>query len=190
VPLIGNKKALLKSALIILTLLYPVAIYYGLQIIKPSYLVILLLIMAALRALCLEQSPLNHWFWLPLLSGLALWTLVSNSPLSLKLYPVLVNLSFLLLFIWSLWNPPTIIERFARLSDDHFPDHAVAYTRTVTLVWCCFFMVNGTISLGLSLFSSDAAWVLYNGLISYLLMGLLFLAEWIIRGFIIRKKND
>ena len=58
---------------------------------------------------------------------------------------------------------------------------AVAYTRRVTQVWCGFFVFNGAVSLGTALWGSPAAWALYNGLLAYVLMGVLFGGEWLLR---------
>jgi uncharacterized membrane protein len=58
---------------------------------------------------------------------------------------------------------------------------AIAYTRKVTVVWCGFFVVTGTLALATALWSSDKTWALYNGLIAYLLMGALFAGEWLVR---------
>ena len=87
----------------------------------------------------------------------------------------------LAVFAISLRYPPSAIERLARLQEPDLPESGVRYTRRVTQVWCGFFIVNGSIALATVLWASDAAWALYNGLIAYLLMGLLFAAEWLVR---------
>ncbi len=55
------------------------------------------------------------------------------------------------------------------------------YTRRVTQVWCGFFVLNGGLALCTALWASDAGWALYNGLVAYVLMGLLFAGEWLVR---------
>jgi uncharacterized membrane protein len=84
-------------------------------------------------------------------------------------------------FGFSLWRPPTIVERIARLHEPQLPVQAVAYTRKVTIAWCGFFLVNGTISAASALWASNQVWVLYNGLLSYVLIGLFFAVEWLLR---------
>ncbi len=167
--------------LVIISLLYPLAVYMGLQNFDARHLVLLLIVIAGVRIVSLGQSPLNHWFWLPLLTLLGLWTWLLNSALALKLYPVLVSASFLVLFLWSLKNPPTMIERIARLQDPELPEQGIVYTRKVTKIWCYFFAFNGSIALTTTLYGTDAQWALYNGLISYLCMGTLFAGEWLVR---------
>ena len=109
---------------------------------------------------------------------LAAW---KNALLPLKLYPVLVNIGMLLLFGLSLVHPPSVIERFARIHEPSLPDAVVRYARRVTQVWCVFFVLNGTIAMITSLYASDEVWVLYNGVIAYILMGVIFAIEYLFR---------
>jgi len=112
-------------------------------------------------------------------SGISM--LLSNHPLAVRLNPVWISLTMLVIFGWSLYSPPSMIERFARLAQPDLPPQAVAYTRTVTVIWCVFFVLNAAIALWTALATSLQVWTLYNGLISYLLMGLLFGIEFLVR---------
>lgn len=96
-------------------------------------------------------------------------------------YPVLVNGVLLALFGTSLLWPPTVVERLARLTNPALPPSGVRYTRKVTAVWCVFFVVNGAIATATALWATFATWSLYNGVVAYVLMGLLFGAEFWVR---------
>jgi len=181
---------LIRVAVVLVTLLYPLGVYFGLQYFDARIVVFMLVIIAALRLFNLEHSPTKHWLWLPLLVIVALWTWLSNSDTGLKLYPVFVNLSFLLLFTWSLKQPPPMVERFARLRGSDFSAHALAYMRKVTIVWCVFFFLNALVSLATSLWGSDEVWALYNGFIAYLIMASVFAVEWLVRLRVTRLGND
>jgi len=104
----------------------------------------------------------------------------------LKLYPLLINLAFLISFGTSLFYPPTKVFRLALLSDSsirnstHLPD-IENYCRGVTKVWCVFFVLNASASSVTALYSPDWFWALYNGLIAYILMGIIFAVEWLVR---------
>lgn len=166
-------------AVTIATLAYPLLVYLGLQRVEPRWLALLLAGMALARAWVTRQR-----FWLAAAGGAALLGLASalgNAALPLKLYPVLVNGVFLSVFGASLRWPPSAVERIARLTEPNLPPVAVAYTRTVTQVWCGFFAVNGLAALATALWAPAAIWALYNGLIAYVLMGLLFSGEWLLR---------
>jgi uncharacterized membrane protein len=170
----------LTAIAVVLTLLYPLAIWLGQGRIEPRWLAMLLLLAACARLPAMKVSPAARWSGAGalLLVGVAIW---SNALLPLKLYPVLVNAAFLAAFGWSLFTPRSMVERLARLTEPDLPPSGVAYTRTVTKVWCAFFVVNGAIALATALWASEAAWSLYNGVIAYLLMGILFGAEYLVR---------
>lgn len=174
--------AVRKPALLVvaaLTVAYPLLVWFGMGKVSPAWLALLLVVVAGLRALATRQP-----IWLVAAGGgllLAAAAAFGNSVMPLKFYPVLVNAVLLAVFSISLVHPPSAIERLARLQEPDLPESGVRYTRRVTQVWCGFFIVNGSIALATVLWGSDATWALYNGLISYLLMGLLFAGEWLVR---------
>lgn len=162
-----------------ITVAYPLLVYAGLAHFEPQWIALLLAGVALARAFIARTA----FWWVAAGGALVLATLgmAGNALLPLKLYPVLVNAVFFAVFAMSLVHPPSAIERMARLTEPDLPPHAVPYTRRVTQVWCGFFIVNGGIALATALWGSDALWALYNGLVSYGLMGLLFGGEWLVR---------
>lgn len=104
-----------------------------------------------------------------------------NVLLPLKLYPVLVSLVLLIAFSTTLFFPPSMVERFARMSEPNLPLIAVAYTRRVTQIWCVFFIVNGVIAFVTAIWATEDVWLLYTGVISYVLILILFGAEFLYR---------
>lgn len=103
----------------------------------------------------------------------------------LKMYPVLMSVGACFIFASTLIKPPSMIERFARLAEPNLPESGVIWTRKVTIVWCVFFVINALIALWSVLFAPMKIWVIYNGFISYVLMGILLLGE-----FILRKRHQ
>jgi len=96
-------------------------------------------------------------------------------------YPSLVNGALLAQFAWSLRRGPPTAERFARMQvPDLLPDE-VRYCRTVTGAWVVFFALNGAAVTALALWAPRSWWALYAGGLSYLLVGLLFAAEYVVR---------
>ena len=112
---------------------------------------------------------------------LLLLGLLGEAELGMRAYPVAVSLILLAVFAGSLFQGMPIIERLARLQEPDLPPEGVRYTRKVTWAWCGFFIVNGGIAAWTALYADLAAWTLYNGCISYLLMGLMFAVEWLCR---------
>ncbi len=173
------RPAVRTAALTLLTLAYPLLVYFGLGHFEPRWLSVLLLVMSLARLLATRER-----IWLAAAVGslvLAAAGFWGNQLMPLKLYPVLVSAALLGVFGTSLVYPPTAVERMARLREPQLPAAIVAYTRRVTQVWCGFFIVNGSLALVTALWASDATWALYNGLVSYLLMGSLFAGEWLVR---------
>ena len=105
----------------------------------------------------------------------------------LKFYPPICNLFHFIVFFSSLFAKETIIQKFARMCGDKLENPAWVYTRNITYVWCVFMFINFLISVW-TIFLSDNIWMLYNGCISYLLVGLVFGVEYIVR-IILRKRN-
>jgi uncharacterized membrane protein len=162
------------------TLLYPLAIWFGHGQVEPRWLAGLLLLAVATRLPALKLSGVARWSVAGalVLVACAIW---SNLLLPLKLYPVLVNAALLAGFAYSLTTPMSAVERMARLRGDDFPPLAQAYMRKVTQVWCGFFVFNGAVAFATALWASEAVWSLYTGVISYVLMAVLFGAEYLVR---------
>ncbi|WP_143425987.1 hypothetical protein [Gilliamella sp. wkB308] len=99
----------------------------------------------------------------------------------LLFYPVAVNLIFFIVFSYSLTQPQTIIEKFARMNNPQLPNQAIRYKRNVTIFWSLFFIFNGSVALITCLLENMYWWTIYNGLISYLLIGICMGMEWLIR---------
>lgn len=103
-----------------------------------------------------------------------------------RLYPLFISGFFLSVFLFSLSTEEPIIYRFATLTQPAIKssitrDKVKSYCRRVTIVWCAFFMLNGTAALLTAVLMSDRIWAIYTGLISYILMGALFAGEFIVR---------
>lgn len=107
--------------------------------------------------------------------------LLIDAELGLRGYPVAVNAVMLAVFATSLWRGPPVIERLARLREPELPASGVRYTRRVTQAWCAFFVINGSIAAWTVWHADLSIWSLYNGVISYVLMGLMFAGEWCCR---------
>lgn len=99
-----------------------------------------------------------------------------------KLTPLLIHAGLFYLFSQSLKGMP-LIERFARLDFDELPSGIQAYCRKLTVLWSAFFALNVIVCLWLALWGDDAVWVLYNGLIVYVLIVGLMLGEYVWRHF-------
>jgi len=125
----------------------------------------------------------------PCVALLGVAALLLRSSASLLYYPVLVNAMFLLAFAASLLQSQTLVERLARQLDPALPPEGVRYTRKVTLAWCVFFVINGGIAWWTTT-QSMSIWALYNGLIAYVAMGVMFGGEWLIRRRVMHRHSS
>lgn len=105
-----------------------------------------------------------------------------DAHLAMRIYPVLMNVAMLFAFAMSLVKGPSIMTQFARLIEPDLPESGVRYTRVYTGVWCGFFIVNGLIALWTALYAPLHVWAIYNGAVSYVLMGALAGGELLVRG--------
>ncbi|MGC7402706.1 hypothetical protein ACPWR0_02620 [Pandoraea pneumonica] len=184
-PLPNAAQARVRWQSVIAALAYPVLILAGISLLAPRYLALLLLVGIYLRY---RRNLKSHRLLMPVewavaggLAALACATALSNSEFLLRCYPVAVNAGMGLTFAMSLRSPMPMVERIARLHQPDLPADATPYLRKVTRVWIGFFVFNGTVALATALLASREIWSLYNGGIAYVLIGLLFAAEWLWR---------
>ncbi|WP_421164625.1 hypothetical protein [Aeromonas dhakensis] len=179
-------------------LLYPLAVYWGLTHAGQTPLLLGLLLIFSLRLLPgllkgrVRLGPLPEWLWLGRLLaciglGLTLLSALFSARHWLLYYPLAVSLCLLCLFGWSLIRPMSLVERLARLQDPALPAAAIGYTRRVTQVWCGFFVINGALAAFTIWHGDLALWSLYNGFVSYLLMGGLMGAEYLVRRRLLKR---
>jgi uncharacterized membrane protein/acyl-CoA synthetase (AMP-forming)/AMP-acid ligase II len=114
--------------------------------------------------------------------------------LFLRFYPVFINTLMLCTFGITFIIPPVMIFRFALLQDKTLntspqKDRVYRYCVTVTLIWCLFFAANGAFALFTVLSENNKLWLIYNGFISYILLGILFFGEMIVRKKVIQKQT-
>ena len=178
----------------LLFLAYPFIVYFAHRRFETRAAGGLLLGLVALSlALRIRGPAAEVWqlvrqhLGLVLLIGLAI---VTGERFVLLLLPMAVSLFLLGTFGWSLYAGPPIIERFARLVDPDLPDFCVPYCRKVTIVWCVFMAANAGCAAWLALVGPIEWWTVYTGLVAYLLVGIVFAAEFIVRKLWFRFYRD
>ncbi len=176
----------MRVVIAVVGLAYPLLIYAGLVLVGPRTL-------AAVAAVVLLAHAASGWRrWrrddlaraaVPVLLVavvLAVAAAIDDGRIFLFV-PALVNGAMLIAFARTLVRGPSIVETFARLRHPELLPGRAPYLRAVTAVWCGFFAVNIAVSLVLAVHGSLATWTLYNGLIAYLIVGLLLGAERVYR---------
>jgi uncharacterized membrane protein/predicted hotdog family 3-hydroxylacyl-ACP dehydratase/3-hydroxymyristoyl/3-hydroxydecanoyl-(acyl carrier protein) dehydratase len=182
----GASHPVVVAAQIVLGVAYPFLIWTGLSRFEPRVLGVFVLAFFALRFGL--QRP-SHAFaaaralLLPAVTvGLVISAvLVWNDPLGLLLMPVAISLGFLVAFLASLRAEQPMVERFARIQVKDLTPSEVVYCRSVTWVWCGFFVLNAAIATTLAATGRIDAWAFYTGFANYILMGMLFAGEYVYR---------
>ena len=110
-----------------------------------------------------------------------------NSMIYMLYLPSIVSTIFLIALIYSLIFPPSTIEVFAKRITSDLSIEETVYCRHVTLIWVCFLGLNGVAAYYTACCASLRLWSLYNGVITYLMMGLLFAVELSYRSWRFRR---
>jgi uncharacterized membrane protein len=173
----------LRIAAVIFALGYPLGVYFGLTRFGTRTAAWLLLGIAVVHTIVRSRER-RRFAWpsaltVPFCLG-ALWLDDRRYVLAM---PGFINAALFATFFSSLFSERPLVERFARMRVAQLSAAEVAYCRSVTKVWCGFFVLNATIAAMLALLSQLTLWTLYTGLVSYVLMGLLGATEYTIRKY-------
>jgi uncharacterized membrane protein len=187
-----REKALTGLLQTLVTLAYPLVILLALRVASPRAIGLAVLALLALRLIFGGRGGLASFtrLGLPIAAGFAASTLASlwwNDALALLLTPVLVNLALFAAFAASFFQRETLIETLALEQAGSLSSDERAYCRKVTALWCAFLLANAAVSAKLALDDDRALWALYVGVIAYVLMGLLFAAEFVYRHWRFRR---
>ena len=155
---------------------YPFMIFYALQQnIAVKFIGIILLMVVIFSFLHNKNKSI---FLIGL--TLCLFVVFFNQEIFLKLYPVLMNATVGTIFAWSLHKTPLITKFAQKMQKTPLDKNKLIYTRCATIAWTIFMFINTVVSL-ITVFLSNEIWTLYNGFISYVLIGIMMLSEYIVR---------
>lgn len=167
--------------------LYPVAVWVGLTYLSTRAVGLLVLgVLVPMLVVRLWRAD-RTTFWsilrIPLaILGLILIGVILDDRRYVLAMPVLINTVLLLTFGPTLRRGAIpMIERFARMQEPELGPDKQAHCRQFTWVWCGFFAANGAVAAALALWAPLAWWATYTGLVAYVLMGLLFTIEYVVR---------
>jgi len=170
-----------RGAFVGLLATYPFVVYFGIRVLPAGFFAVLLAVIVALRAAVIraEERKLVLPMML-LLFAYAIIAAIVDRTEALLYYPVLVNITLCAIFILSLRGDESLLLRIARSRGIPMSEYAPGYLRRLTVVWACFFAANAMISFWTTTATLEV-WTLYTGLISYMLVGMLILSEWLYR---------
>lgn len=177
------------STIIVLTILvYPFAVYFGIQHFSPMFFACILILVALARfCLLTNEKTLSAQliFALTVLYSGSIYLFDSEN--LLLLYPAFISLIMCMLFGASLRQKYTIIERMAIAAGTSITPNITKYTWRLTAIWSGILLANTCLSVYLALYSSREAWAVYTGFVCYVIFGGIFLVEYVYRQYFISK---
>lgn len=179
-------RVLVKVVGVVLTVAYPVAVFFALTHLSARMVGLLGLCVAvpflALKYREADREHLAAVLRVPLvvIALLALSAILDDARFVMAL-PVLISVALLVTFGGSLRGEMPIVERFARMKEKTLSVEQVDHCRQATIAWCVFFVVNAAIAGVLAVLEMKTEWAIYTGGIAYGLMGLMFAGEYAVR---------
>ncbi|GMR20137.1 MAG: hypothetical protein BMS9Abin36_0732 [Gammaproteobacteria bacterium] len=133
--------------------------------------------------------------WLIVLSTtysiLIFWLAGTQAETLLFAQPIIINSLIFLIFISSLFgNSGSLIGRFAKIIKPDASNEIMEYCRWVTWAWALFFLVMAVLSWFLSAYASIEAWSWFTNVLTYILVGLMFIVEYIVRKILMKDFID
>jgi uncharacterized membrane protein len=163
-----------------LLLAYPFCAHFGATRGHPEWGVVAIV---AFVAVALRLAASSWGLWALLFAPIAVAALLLPAQSVLYAPPALFNLTLAAVFGVSLRSgAEPFIGRVARLERGERLDRRLgAYTRRLTLVWTVFFIAMAIISIVLAAAAPVETWSFFANGLAYLLIGALFLGEWLYR---------
>lgn len=174
----------------LLILAYPLLVHLGVWLDQPFMLVFALLVLTV--GLLLPGLRRGSGFtWGLFLAALVLIWLAGYLDVALYLLflpPVIIPLVLLGIFLNSLLPGQTpLVTAIAQKVRGSLSQQLRDYTRNVTLMWTVVFAGISLASILLPWLTTATAWSLFTNFIGYLLVGILFIGEFIYRKWRFRE---
>ena len=175
------------------SLSYPFYVYYGLKTQDRLGPALLLLLLAGIRVFLSgrDSRDINTVILAAaLFMGAA--SLLRMSQELMLFYPALVSFGLLWFFGRTLKGGRTpLVEKIASLKTppEERTEFFRKYCRMVTEAWCVYFAFNGVTAILLTIPEDRKYWMIYTGIIIYVIMGLMFAGEFMIRMICFRMQQ-
>ena len=115
-----------------------------------------------------------------LIAPLVVWALyLLKANVWFRLYPAVIVAFVFGAFAVSLFRTP-LCEVFARKWGKALDECGVRYCRKATIVWTVFLALHLAVTIA-TVFLDETAWAFYNGFLAYVLLGLMFGGEYLVR---------
>ena len=178
----------------LLLLTYPVVLHLGIYFGHIDLVIFYLAILLSLPFLFALLNRKKPGVWHIMAVGLAFMLLVlaaGNERLIVKSIPLTVNGALLWFFASTLVSGKTpLVTRFASLMREDMPYAVLVYTRWATIAWSVYFLMMFILSLILAIYAPIELWSFFSNVLSYVLLALMFLAEFTVRRMLVHEHMD
>lgn len=178
----------------VLSLAYPLLILLGLRVLRLPLVTVATTVLIVSALLYLVKRTFRERIPALVMGGSAFLVLMTGDEALLRFSPALLSFLFSLLFLTSIHGGDCLIYSFTLLmyrEIDYasYNSNVRRYCKRLTVVWGVFLAFNGLCALYLVFQPSIDLWALYAGVVQYLLMGLLFTGEFVVRLFVDRRNT-
>lgn len=168
----------------VLLLAYPVLVHLAVVWSAPRLEWLALVVMCAIPLYEGLRAPRpGHWLALLALSGLLhVLTRMGGGMYALFLPPVVTPAVVMAVFAGSLRaGRVPLVTRLARVGRAALEPEVLVYTRRVTALWALILAAIAVGNAALALFAPLPVWSLFSNFVNYLLVGLVFVLEYLYR---------
>jgi uncharacterized membrane protein len=165
-------------------ILYPFLVHAAVVLDSPwlEWAAIMLLGWNLLAPWLVRRTPWAYPAAALMIAGGTGFVVLGDGQLFLYAAPVLIFVALFWLFGQTLLpGRRPLITVIADAIRGPLPASVVRYTRRLTLFWVSLFALMALANLLLALLAPAMVWSLFTNFISYLLIGLVFLVEWLFR---------
>lgn len=176
----------MNALIFLLSILYPISLWLFWDLVPRAIFVIPVIVLLVLRNLDFIRFGLTVFravVAVALLCAIVAVFVLFPTMAALS-YPVAINLMMLVWFAQSLRpGQVPLVEQIARRQEPNLEPRGVHYTRQVTKLWCFVFGLTAVASAYTVALGDRDLWLLFNGLISYVIVAATFILEFIFRSW-------
>jgi uncharacterized membrane protein len=170
--------------MLLLAVTYPLLVHVA--VLWPmAWLEWLALVVLCALVLFPHLQTYRRWAWVIFVAagaGVSGLAAAGGARWLLLLPPVAIPVSLIMVFGGSLRaGQIPLVTRMAKLARDELPADLERYTRALTVFWTAVFALLALSAVGLALFASRELWSLATNFIHYLVIGVVFIAEYLYR---------
>ncbi|WP_170145529.1 COG4648 family protein [Salinimonas sediminis] len=189
-PKTRGVKDLVPLLAILASVAYPFVVWLNIDTINPRWFGVALLCIAIIRVVFMgSMRRVSDWLLTAIVVLFCAAIILLDSTILLKCYPVMMSASMGLLFLASLNDKQSLIERFASVGGKQLPPEASGYLRRLSLTWGTLLLLNALVAAWTAWYGSLAMWTLYNGLLFYVFIAVFIIAELVYRQYYKKKHN-